>query len=76
MRKNFKLFSLTLSIVFCLASIAFGQETTGDLEGYVKDPSGAVVPNVTITITSAGNSENTTRTSVAVGFKRTLTTSD
>ncbi|HEX9963140.1 MAG TPA: TonB-dependent receptor, partial [Pyrinomonadaceae bacterium] len=65
-----------LSIVFCLASTAFGQETTGDLEGYVKDPTGAVVPNVSVTIVSAQNSENTTRTSVAVGFRRTLTTSE
>lgn len=45
---------VVLAIVFCLSQIAFGQETTGSLEGVVKDPNGAVVPNVTVTITSTG----------------------
>jgi hypothetical protein len=44
---------------------AFGQRTTGDLEGKVTDPNGAVVPNVSITLTG-----------VTVGFKRTVQSND
>lgn len=76
MRKNMKSISFMLSLVFCFALTAFGQETTGTIEGYVKDPSGAVVPNVSVTVQSANETENTTRTSVATGFTRTLTSSD
>ncbi|HEX8369686.1 MAG TPA: TonB-dependent receptor [Pyrinomonadaceae bacterium] len=60
------LFSV-LSMLFVLGSFAFGQETTGNLEITVKDPSGAVVPNVTLTIASAGNT---------TGFRRTVTTDE
>jgi len=74
-----KYFSLTIMLVFvfCLAAIAFGQETTGNIEGTVKDPSGAVVPNVSLTITSAqGIASGTTTTGITAGFKRTITTDD
>ncbi len=40
-------------IVLATCSFAFGQETTGSIEGFVKDPAGALVPNVTLTITNA-----------------------
>ncbi|MGD9560899.1 MAG: carboxypeptidase regulatory-like domain-containing protein [Pyrinomonadaceae bacterium] len=64
-----------LSFAFCLTSVAFGQETTGNIEGTVKDANGAVVPNVTITITSATTAAaGTTTTGVAAGFKRTVST--
>ncbi|MCU1288303.1 MAG: Outer rane receptor for ferrienterochelin and colicin [Acidobacteria bacterium] len=75
MRKNSKFLITVLSLVFCLSGIAFGQEINGTIEGYVKDPSGAVVPNVTVTIQSTEVTENNTRTSVATGFTRTLTSS-
>jgi hypothetical protein len=66
-----------LSLVICLATAAFGQETTGNIEGTVKDPNGAVVPNVTITITSAKTAASgTTTTGVSTGFKRTGNTND
>jgi hypothetical protein len=42
-----KLFALIL--LFCAAAIA--QETTGGLQGTVKDPSGAVVPNAKVVVT-------------------------
>ena len=74
MRKNFRFMTLMLSL-FCLSVVAFGQETTGNIEGYVKDPSGAVVPNVSVKIVSAEVTENNTRTSVATGVTRNLTTS-
>ena len=54
-----------------------GQETTGSIEGLVKDSTGAVVPNVTISINAAKKSTTgTTTTGISVGFSRTLTTND
>ncbi|HEX8637629.1 MAG TPA: carboxypeptidase-like regulatory domain-containing protein, partial [Pyrinomonadaceae bacterium] len=65
MRKNLKLILLMLSLVSCFALTAFGQETTGELQGTVTDPQGAVVPNATVTIRG-----------VDVGFTRTIQTDD
>jgi hypothetical protein len=77
MRKNFKFISLILSIVLCLALTAFGQETTGNIEGTIKDQTGAIVPNVTVNISSSrGNASGTTTTGVTAGFKRTITTNE
>lgn len=60
---KFRFLSLMLAFVFCLTATAFGQETAGEIQGTVKDPQGAVVPGVSITITG-----------VDVGFNRTITT--
>ncbi|MEZ5344752.1 MAG: TonB-dependent receptor [Pyrinomonadaceae bacterium] len=54
---------LSLSLLICLTMTAFGQETTGGIEGTVKDQSGAVIPGAEVTITSDS-------------FRRTLTTND
>src|SRR5256885_15329759 len=56
---------MTISLVVCFASAVFGQRTTGDLEGKVTDPNGAVVPNVSVTLTG-----------VSVGFKRNVQSDD
>jgi hypothetical protein len=75
MKKNFKIISSILSIVFCLTAAAFGQETTGNLEGTIKDPTGAVVPNVSVTIrnlTSSNDASGTTTTGTSQGFSRTV----
>ena len=77
MRKTFTKTALLMSLVLCLAGIALGQETTGSIEGYVKDPTGALVPNITVTITTAkATVGDTTSTGVGAGFKRTATTND
>lgn len=66
MRKNFKYANFALSFVLCFAAIAFGQQvaTTGSIEITVKDPTGAVIPNVPVTIsnisTDPGNNATTT----------------
>lgn len=62
-----------LSLVFCLAALAFGQETTGSIEGTVKDAAGAGVPNVSVTIkSSTGSGAGTSTTGVGQGFNRTV----
>src|SRR5687767_4690669 len=77
MRKRFEFISLVFALVLGLGVSALGQERTGNLEGTVKDPTGAVVPNVSVTIknAAAGSSETTT-TGVSTGFDRTVTTDD
>ena len=51
---NFKNICVLLFVVTLLSFQSFGAQTagTGALTGTVKDPSGAVVPNATITLTS------------------------
>ncbi|MBC7901331.1 MAG: TonB-dependent receptor [Saprospiraceae bacterium] len=76
MRKSFTFISMTLTILFCLFAVALGQETTGNLEGTLKDSAGAVVPNVSVTISTAasraGQGFNRTVTADESGFFRVL----
>jgi len=67
MRKNFKQISLMLSLVLCLAAMAFGQSTTGSIEGELKDAQGAVLPGATVSVKSTGTT---------TGYSRTVTTGD
>lgn len=78
MKKSFIFVKLLFSLVFCLSVVTvFGQETTGGIEGYVKDAAGAVVPNVTVTITTAKSvASGTTTTGTGAGFRRTITTNE
>lgn len=43
-------FAISLVALLLFAISAFAQETTAGLQGTVKDPSGAVVPNATVTV--------------------------
>jgi hypothetical protein len=43
---------LALALVVLFAPYLLAQETTGGLQGTVKDPSGAVVPGATVTVTT------------------------
>jgi hypothetical protein len=77
MRGIFSVSFWTLLLGFALTGIVFGQETTGGIEGQVKDPAGALVPNVSITVTDAQRSgTNTTTTGTGSGFRRTVTTNE
>ena len=77
MKKNFILTKLLFLLIFCLSGVVFGQETTGTIEGTIKDATGAVVPNITVTITTAkGTAVGTTTTGTGAGFKRTVTTNE
>jgi hypothetical protein len=57
------------AILLTVSVAAFGQEVNGSIEGVVKDPTGAVVPSVSVTIKDAAGS-------VGAGFNRTVTTDD
>jgi hypothetical protein len=45
--------SLVGTLVVCLAGLATAQTDTARLFGTITDPTGAVVPNATITVTDA-----------------------
>src|SRR6185312_10585606 len=65
------------ALLLTMCSVSFSQETTGSIEGTVKDPAGALVPNVNITITNAkAATSGTTTTGVGAGFNRTSMTND
>ena len=48
------LFARALLLAACCAPPVFGQNVTGTIEGVIKDASGAVVPNVPVTVTNVG----------------------
>lgn len=78
MKRNYYFVQMLTILIFSIcASSILGQETTGAIEGTVKDASGAVVPSVTITVTSSKTtSTNTTSTGIGAGFRRNLTTNE
>jgi hypothetical protein len=56
-------FSAALSLVllsFQFSQVAFGQAETGTISGVVRDPSGGVLPNATVTSTNTGTSATRT----------------
>src|SRR5829696_2724958 len=69
MKNNIKFISLFLSLVFCFALTAFGQETTGNIEITIRDSTGAVVPNASVTVDSSRTGRSNT-----TGFRRTAST--
>src|SRR6266481_1596562 len=65
-----RLFVLVLSVALsavCLAAPGLGQTTFGTILGTVTGPSGAVMPNVTITVTNEGENISHNVTSDAQG---------
>lgn len=73
MANMLKSFFIIFAFALCLSTASFAQETTGDIEGTVKDPNGAVVPGVTITVTGV-NRTTGARPDVSAGFTRTIRT--
>ena len=65
MSNVFRLIVSICSVFVLTAAIAFGQSTTGVIEGTVKDPQGAVVPGASVTITgqTAGYTQTVTANS-------------
>jgi hypothetical protein len=76
-KSNFLKAFLLATIVLIACPFVFAQETAGSIEGTVKDAAGALVPNVSLTITSAkAAASGTTTTGTGGGFKRTVTSND
>ena len=65
---NFKFMTMVLSFMLCLSAIAFGQATTGVIEGTITDQNGAVVPGVSVTIKATGSG--------TAGYNKTAITND
>jgi hypothetical protein len=76
-RKSFCLIFSAFACLLLCASFTAAQETTGTIEGFVKDAAGAVVPNVNLTITTAkATASGTTTTGTGAGFRRSITTNE
>ncbi|HEX8267798.1 MAG TPA: carboxypeptidase regulatory-like domain-containing protein [Pyrinomonadaceae bacterium] len=73
MKKSLAFLTSILLVVLCLSASVFAQETAGNIEGTVKDPTGAVVPNATVLV-SAADRTDTTNASSTTGFRRTTQT--
>lgn len=63
MYKAVKFLSVLLALMLCFSASAIGQETTGNIEGTVTDPNGAVVPGVTVEL-------------ISQSYRRSVTTND
>ena len=74
MSKKFYISVLIAITILSLGAVAFSQETTGGIEGTVRDSTGAIVPNVTVTIVTKQAGSGTTTTGAGAGFRRTITT--
>ncbi len=61
-----------LFLVVCISTLLlaplYGQKTEGALEGTVTDPSGAVVPSASVTITNTGTGQTRTLTTDVGGY--------
>ncbi len=73
MSKKFNYLASAFALLICFSVIAFGQATTGTIEGTITDSTGAVVPGVEVTIASRTSSQ-AGQGSTSVGFRRTVTT--
>ena len=49
-------------ILFVCTTLAFGQSDLGSISGYVKDPTGATIPNVKVTVRNPSGLERTATT--------------
>ncbi len=66
-------FALTMAAVVLFASVpAIAQDTTGGIEGTTRDPNGAVVPGVVVTVRSVTTTTGARPDSTA-GFSRSIT---
>ncbi|HEX8397048.1 MAG TPA: TonB-dependent receptor [Pyrinomonadaceae bacterium] len=75
MKKSLAFLTSILLVVLCLSASVLAQETSGNIEGTVKDPTGAVVPNATVLV-SASDRTDSTNASSTTGFRRTTQTNN
>src|SRR6202162_6418980 len=67
---KFGMFAVCLFSVLLLVANVFAQETTGGLQGSVKDPSGAVVSNATVELSGSAQIGKKTLTTDSSGYYR------
>jgi hypothetical protein len=67
---KFGMFALCVFSVLLLVANVFGQETTGGLQGTVKDPSGAVVSNATVEVSGSSQIGKKSLTTDGSGYYR------
>ena len=73
---RYKMVSLSILILLLLGTFSvFAQERAGGIEGTVRDPNGAIVPNVSVRVASVGTTAGG-RPDVTIGFNRDLTTDE
>ena len=65
MIKEFRSILIAFGLTLLLSALAFGQKTSGNIEGTITDPNGAVVPSATVTAKSTGTT---------AGYNQTMTT--
>ena len=71
MKRLYALITLLLTACLIMAPAAFGQSlTTGDINGTVTDASGAVTPNVAVTLKSIDRGETRSTTTTGAGYYR------
>lgn len=70
MSKIFRIIVSIISTIILTSLIAFGQSTTGAIEGTVKDSQGAVVPGAVVTLSGQTAGFNQTVTASANGVFR------
>jgi hypothetical protein len=63
-------FALVASFLVLASPLSAQTITTGDIAGVVKDPTGAVVPNATVTLKNTENGQSRTQTSNSSGNYR------
>ncbi len=69
MKRNLNSVLILLALAFAFTPGVFGQETSGSIEITSRDPNGAIVPNVSVTIATAVGG-----TTSSTGFRRTVST--
>ena len=73
---RYKMVSLSILILLLLGTFSvFAQERAGGIEGTVRGPNGAIVPNVSVRVASVGTTAGA-RPDVTIGFTRDLTTDE
>ena len=63
---------LCIFVAVLFAGIVSAQETRGTIVGRITDPSGAVIPGATVTVTNTAMGTKTTSTSNAVGLYQAM----
>ena len=69
-RNTLTRFLVVLSVLALFAGMVWAQGGVGELSGLVTDPSGAVVANVTVTLTNAATGDKRTAVTTPAGTYR------